>query len=55
MPVNKKKNLNPNFAEFLAFLGLVWIGFPSLSIFITNFGKLGHVINEIFQSPAGQR
>jgi len=40
----KKKNLNPNFAEFLAFLSLLWIDFPNLSPRDSSFGKLGHVI-----------
>ena len=35
---------NPNFAEFLAFLGLVWICFPNLSQKDPSFGKLGYVI-----------
>ena len=42
--VNKKAE-NPNFVEFLAFLGLFRIGFAYLSQKDPSFGKLGHVIN----------
>ena len=41
--VNKKAK-NPNFAEFLAFLGLVGIGFANLLQKDPSLGKLGHVI-----------
>ena len=42
-----KKAKNPNFAEFLAFLGLFGIGFANLSQKEPPFGKLGHVINSV--------
>ena len=38
---------NPNFAEFLAFLGLFGIGFANLSQKDPSLGKLGHVINPL--------
>ena len=44
--VNKRAK-NPNFAEFLAFLGLFWIDFANLSEKDPSFGKLGHVINPL--------
>ena len=44
--VNKKAK-NPNFAEFLVFLGLFGIGFANLSQKDPSFGKLGHVINPL--------
>ena len=40
-----KKNYNPNFAEFLAVLGLFWIDFPNLLQKDPSFGKLGHMVN----------
>ena len=44
--VNKKAKY-PNFAEFLAFLGLFWMGFTNLSQKDPSFGKLGHLINPL--------
>ena len=44
---NKKKAKNPNFAEFLAFLGLFGIGFANVSQKDPSFGKLGHMINPL--------
>ena len=36
-----------NFAEFLAFWDLVWIGFPNFSQKDPSFGKLGHIIKPL--------
>ena len=46
-----KRNKNPNFAEFLAFLGLFWMDFPNLSQRDPSFGKFGHVINRKTYGP----
>ena len=49
--LTKEKKTNPNFAEFLAFLGLFWMDFPNLSPRDPSFGKFGHVINRKTYGP----
>ena len=50
-----KKAINPNFAEFLAFLGLFLIDFADLSRKDPAFGKLGHVINPLIPGAFRQK